>query len=519
MTSIPAALVSRAAPIRTARAATWALALVSLLTAVALYTRFSLDDELSRDEAISAYGAQQWARGVPFYTSIFDAKGPLSSALGGVAVWVSSLLGGNDLTAIRLLFLVMACATVAGVYVLAWRAWASRLAGLAAAATFVSFRGFAVDAIGGPDPKVPGTLFAVAALALLLRRRWFTGSLLAGLAALVWQPLGIYAVAAVAAAALGSDAGARMRCAARAAAGALAPVAATVGYYLVAGSLGALVQGMVVFPFTGVERKPETLGDRLGHIGATVDRHYGDARVLLWGGIVLLVILIARQVVGRRVSPRDPLVVAVAGTGAGVVAFTLSDFQGYPDLFPLLPYAALGVGGALGHAVRAVSPGRARRIAGGLGTLAVVTVVATAWRDYTQAAGELVALRPVQQAAAGRLERLAGPGGTIWVLGDPAVLVLTGRRNPSPFIYLNSGFDRYVAEHTPGGLTGFARGIIARRPDLVVLSSWTDVPRRRLVLSRLRSAYRRLRAEASILLVPRRGARRAARPARRSGAP
>src|SRR6478735_1319084 len=81
-------IVGALASSRASRVVPWALALLVLVVAVVLYTRFSLADLLSRDEAIAAYGAQQWAHGVPFYTSIFDAKGPLSSALGGVAVWV-----------------------------------------------------------------------------------------------------------------------------------------------------------------------------------------------------------------------------------------------------------------------------------------------------------------------------------------------------------------------------------------------------------------------------------------------
>ncbi|MCW2966787.1 MAG: hypothetical protein JWM71_559 [Solirubrobacteraceae bacterium] len=479
----------------------WALAVLALLLAVALYTRFSLSDLLSRDEAICAYGAQQWAHGVPFYTSIFDAKGPLSSALGGVAVWVASLIDFNDLTAIRLLFLAFACATAVGVYLLAARAWESQPAGIAAAVTFISFRGFAVDAMGGPDPKTPGVCFAVASMTLLLRRRWFTGGLMGGLALLVWQPLGGYAVLAVLAAVLGSDAGARTRSAVRAIAGVLTPIVVTFGYYLAAGSLTNLVDGMIVFPFTGVERDPETFGHRLSVITSTVNKYYGDTRVLLWGGLVLLPALVAWQVARRHTSVKDPLVVAVAGTGLVVALFTASDFQGYPDVFPLLPYAALGIGGAVGLGVRAIPLGRARQVAAGVGIAATAALAVLIWHDYSTAADSQRLTRDQQEIEAKRLSRLAGPGGTIWTLGNPAVLVFLHRRNPSRFIYLNAGFDVYVGKRTRGGLPGFADKILASRPAVIEVNQW-DTPGSLIVQARLAHAYRLRVFGHSLLFLP-----------------
>ena len=64
---------------------TWAGAILALLIAVVLFSRFGIDDELRRDEAIYAYGGQQMAQGVPPYLSILDPKTPLArpSASGG----------------------------------------------------------------------------------------------------------------------------------------------------------------------------------------------------------------------------------------------------------------------------------------------------------------------------------------------------------------------------------------------------------------------------------------------------
>jgi hypothetical protein len=51
-------------------------------------------------------------------------------------------------------------------------------------------------------------------------------------------------------------------------------------------------------------------------------------------------------------------------------------------------------------------------------------------------------------------------------------LVLTHRRNPSRFIYLNSGAANWKIKHTPGGLEGWKREILASNPAVVTISDW-----------------------------------------------
>jgi hypothetical protein len=70
------------------------------------------------------------------------------------------------------------------------------------------------------------------------------------------------------------------------------------------------------------------------------------------------------------------------------------------------------------------------------------------------------------------LERVAGPRGTVWALGDPTSLVLTHRRNPSRYIYLGSGVARWMIEHDPGGLAAWQVRIRAADPAVVVLGGW-----------------------------------------------
>src|SRR6185437_4766731 len=93
--------------------------------AVVLYTRFSINQRLWRDEAIYVYGAQRFAHGVPPYASIFDPKAPLATILGGLVALLARGLGLSDIKGIRLEFFVFSVLTVLAVYLVAKRLWSS----------------------------------------------------------------------------------------------------------------------------------------------------------------------------------------------------------------------------------------------------------------------------------------------------------------------------------------------------------------------------------------------------------
>ena len=172
-------------------------AAASVAVALLLFTRFTLGDVLQRDESIYAYAGQQMARGVPMYSSIFDPKTPLAGMIAGLAAGIARLLSINDLTFIRLTFFVLAVVTVLAMYLLGRVLWDSPLAGLVTATVFAAFRGFALDALTGPNAKTPGILAAVVAMVLMVRRQWFWAAFAGSVAFLVWQPLLIYAAVAV----------------------------------------------------------------------------------------------------------------------------------------------------------------------------------------------------------------------------------------------------------------------------------------------------------------------------------
>lgn len=449
--------------------------------AVALFTRFSLDDTLRRDEAIYTYGGQQLVHGVPFYVSIFDPKTPLAGMLAGLGALWAKVFGVDDVHSIRVLFFAFACLAVVAVYLLGNALWRSPLAGLVSAVAFASFKGFALDALGGPDAKTPGIFLGVLAMVLLVRRRWFWGAFAGSLAFLVWQPLVVYAAVAVLAAAIAiaPAPGERRRNVARAVAGAAIPVAAMIVYYALAGALPQFFEAAIRFPLTGIVRGHETLGQRLDFIALTVDGYYGRTRFLFWGGLVLLLVTLVARLVRRRSGlwavVKDPYVSIVILTFVALAVFSARDFQGYPDLYPLLPYAALGWGEAVTLArgwIARLGGGLWRRRAGAAVALAAVAgLVALTWVWYSIPAPRDRGL-VTQRGWATQLERLLGPRGNLYALGDPTPLVLTGRRNPSRYIYLGSGVAKWGVEHTPGRFAGWTGRIRAAHPAVVVLEGW-----------------------------------------------
>jgi hypothetical protein len=448
----------------------WAGAAFALVAGALLYTRFSLDDNFRRDEAIYAYAGQQLIRGVPMYVSIFDPKTPLAGMIAGLGAWWAKLFGGDDLHAMRIVFCAFAVAAVVGIYALGLQLWRSTLAAIAGAVAFIAFRGFAIDALGGPDAKTPGIAFGILAMLLLLRRRWFWGAFAGSLAFLVWQPLITYVLVAGLGALLLAERDTRGRAFVRVMAGAALPVAAIAVYYAIEGALPQLVEAAVRFPLTGVERGPETLGQRLSAIWEVSKLGYEAGHWVLWGGLVAAIVVLPLRVRReRRGVLGNPYAVIVIGSLLPLVAFTLRDFQGYPDLYPFLPYAAVGVGGAVAEISRL--HGSVRRVVTAVAAAAVAAGLVATWIWYSQPRDRDTAL-VAQRADAAMLQRVAGPRGTVWALGDPTSLVLTHRRNPSRFIYLGSGVAHWMISHDAGSVAGWQARIRAADPAVVVLGGW-----------------------------------------------
>ena len=461
-------------------------AVASVAVAVGLFSRFGINGMLSRDESIYAYGGQQLSHGVAPYASIFDPKTPLATLIAGAAAGFGRATGLNQIHLIRVAFFLFSCLAVLGVYLLARRLFQSTAAGFVAAVVFASFDGFAADALSGPDAKTPGIALLALSLWLMAARRWFWAAVAGSLAFLVWQPLVIYVVVALALAAGASYASRSWRPAALGVAGAGLPLVATVTYFAAAGTLGKFWESAFTFPLTGVKRPRQTLGDRLHKIAHVIHHAYRFSGVLFWVGVVLLVALVAGHLVrGRRrlrSALRDPIVCVVFATFVFEAAYVCTDFQGYPDVFPLLVYPALGLGAGAALALQAFAarPSEARRYATVGAVVPALALAGLSWNWFANSPMHDNHLRG-QEASGCGVGRLLGATGVLYALGDPTVLVTSGRRNPDRFVYMGSGVDQWKVRHTPGGFDGWTAQIARHDPKVVVLGGWKTALKARML--------------------------------------
>jgi hypothetical protein len=261
------------------------------------------------------------------------------------------------------------------------------------------------------------------------------------------------------------------------------PLLLTAAYFTVVGRLGDFVTTAFIFPVIGIRRGGETLVQRLKHIASVVHADYGISGDLFWLGTALLVVAIVVRIVSRsggwRATLTDPLVAVVGTTFAGVVLFSASDFQGYPDLYPLLPSAALGCGaGAAFLLARARTPA-ALRVATAAGLVVVLALTAVFWVAYGRVHGRHVDLVS-QQRDACTLNQVLGPNGRLQSLGDPRPLVLTHRRNPTRFIYLGSGIAQWHVDHLAGHLPAWEREIRSADADVIITKTWHGIWHKRM---------------------------------------
>ena len=455
--------------------------MLCVLIAIGLYTRFGLRGGLSRDESVYVYAGQRMAHGVAPYKSIFDPKGPFASMLSGLAALVARGTGLNDLYLIRLAFFACSVLTVLGIYLVAHRLWRSTLGAVTAAIVFASFLGFAEDALSGPDAKTPGVLAGVACMWLVARRNWTCAGVAAAIAALTWQPFAPFAIVLLVVAALTRDGARPWSAVLRAFVGCAVPTAATFVYLGIAGAWNDFVQAGVVFPFAGIQRTSETVPQRIGHVFSIVHEYYGvGGSVFLWTGMLAIAVLGAARLASRRTTLRarwtDPLVAIVLITMLAEALYACFDFQGYPDVYPLLPYGALGVGGLIAVVSDAVARGvRVRAVPIALGTaVAVLLGVLTGYSWHTFSDHPDNGRLGTQLSSACAADRILGRHGSMYALGDPVFLALTHQANPDRFIYLMSGVDEWKIKHTPGGLNGWLREIVDDHPAVIGMGGWHD---------------------------------------------
>jgi hypothetical protein len=441
---------------------------VVCLVAVVVYSLHGFRGYLDRDVALYAYGGQQVVDGVPPYVGVLNRAGPLAHILPGIGVAVARLVGADDLTSIRVVFMLFAVACVGVVYLATRDVFRSRLAGVAAAAAFLSFTGFVHYATYGPREKTPMTLFLALCLWAVCRRRWLWAGVALGLATLTLQIAFFVGAPAVVVGALLANPDWRSRALAlgRAAVGGLATLVLMVTYFALSRALYDFAEGYLLlnarYPSRG------SLASTPGEAWHRVVEGYGASTWVLVGGLVALVPLTWWAFRGRGkdgMPSAATLAATTAGAAGGVVWSVVGDFDRFPDAYPLLPFAAIGVGGVMFVLARRL-PQRA--------AVAVVAVASLVAASYATA-------HSVRTRDTGLDEQRALVDDSLAVVGDdarilsvwaPQAMVLSGQRNATRHQTFGGGLSRYVEDTWPGGMAGLVREEFATKPTFVATMPW-----------------------------------------------
>ena len=435
------------------------LVVVALLSLV-VYLLHGFDKALGRDLGVYAYGGQRFLEGDPPYVGILNRAGPLAHALPGVGIWLGRLVGVADVHGARGFFMLIAVLCVCLVYVVTRDLTRSRAAAVVAATAFLGFQGFLDLATNGPREKTAMVLFLLGALLAVLHRRWTVCGACVALGTLTWQPVFFVAVVIAVVGAVLTPEG-RLQALGRMVIGGLVPTVVVVAYYAALGAVHTFLDGFVLInaQYT-VQPSPFSHTDA---VWTDLGNGYGAS---LW---VIVLGLLAVPVLGL-LSLRDAwraqerTAATWVALGAGWVAglgWSAIAYNAWMDLFVMLPFAALGVGGSAAWMFRRLDPRAAVGVATALALVgtayAMVFSVTTRGDDLHE-----------QRASIAAVLRSGPHPATILSLQAPEVLVLTNRVNPSPYQMFDHGFPDYIDATYPGGLEGYLAWIQRTAPTYVV---------------------------------------------------
>jgi Dolichyl-phosphate-mannose-protein mannosyltransferase len=433
------------------------------LVALVVYLMHGFDGLLATDEGIYAYAGQQVAQGVAPYVGIANRVGPLAHLLPGGAAVVARGIGVDDLLAMRVFFMLIAVACVGLAYLVGRDVFRSRFAGVASAAALLSIHGFIELATYGPREKTPMVLFMLASLLAIAHQRWLTTGVLVSLATLTWQPSFFPLIAAaLVAVLLGAPRRDWWRALARVTVGGLVPTAVTIGSYAAIDRLQMFLDCFVLInaKYTYGLRK-SVLYDPAAE-WVEMDRHYGASLWVIFAGLAAL--LVSAAVAAARRGDREPRIAALVGYGVGAlvaIGWTSQALDGWPDVFLVFPFAAVGVGSLVQIVVNR-APGK----------VALASTLAVAAACTAMAVGFSVGGhddRLVEQRRATETLLKVLPHARVYSVAAPQSLVLTHQRQGSRFQLFAHGMFQYLNDTYPGGIRGYRLWVAQRAPTVIAL--------------------------------------------------
>jgi hypothetical protein len=453
----------RTGTLRHVRSHEWGDPALVGIVALVVYALHGYDGVLDRDLGVFTYGGLQVSHGTPPYVDIFNSVGPLADAVPALAMWLGHLVGADPVLGSRLFFTVLSALCCSLLSVLARDALGSRAAGFVTPALFLPFLCFLDLASDGPREKTTMVLFLLACLILVGRRRWALAGACAALATLTWQPVLAVALGALAAAVLLDQQDTKRRILLRFTLGGLVPSAITVGYFLAAGALSQALDGFIVINAKYTHQP--SLFSQHSRMAGIEWAAYGWSLVLVVAGLLGLFVLGVRALPSARrptVSPVARLLVVCAAGGLVGTVWTVLVVNGGPDLFVLLPLAALGMGGV---ALLLIDPLPRRAALAGVVAVAGFGLVAGLIESVTTRDDQLNLERADVTAVLG-----TQPADAMVVsLSAPQVLVLGGRESPVQYQLMTDNQERYLDATYPGGMPGFLGTLRRLDPTFVAV--------------------------------------------------
>ncbi len=399
-------------------------ALIIFFLSLFLYVSLGLFSPLWRDGGIYFYAAQRVAEGIPPYVGIFDHKGP------GMPLILGLLLRGyriffRPLPLYELLFLrsilAITCSLIPVFLYLIGVEFFREKTALISALIFLSFAGFSVYAGGGPRPKSLMLLFEVMFFYFMAKDKPFWGGVFSSLAAIIWQPMGLLSL-------VGLFVLSDRRKILGYLSGLVLPAILTLSYFAYHGAVGELWNGAVVFNIKYLDRNNILVNSR--NIIRSILRGYPNSSVFVVLGILAFPFLCR-----AKKCPKILL-----WTFPWPLLWSLIDYQNYPDLFPVLPYAALGAGYLLGKAID--TDLKFKIVVSGLVVLSFIPLGFFSGPYLLR-----------QYKEANRIKKKFS--GKIITIGAPHYMALASLKNPDRYLFVIRGIDRKIEREFPGGIKGW----------------------------------------------------------------
>lgn len=481
----------------------WMIALALVAGIYALQYNILLQP-IPPDTTFHIYAAQQILDGHPIYRDVAIIKAPLSDFATALALIGARAIGISDIMGARLMSLLVAMATTSVTYLAGRVLLNSRAVGILAALVMAGYDFYGWRAITGPEPKAFVILFAFLAFLSVAKRRWIWAGVCAMLSALAWQP-SLMVVAFVLAAAASHEPSSfrisdfRFRIeiralqssmirVARVAFGAMLPLLAVIIYLVANDALSAAfnltIRANLMHWNTSTAQRSlwQIFTENVTYIW-NWGRVYCFSPIehrLVAVGILGLVGIFGAEIRAARQQKRLPITLERTPWllySLGFAAFSVVDFNFCPDLFPILPSLALGVGWLGWQLARGVNALVARfttvqntaPISQGLVTLMGLALIAIYFLDVR---GYVVRGTNFhdQQDVTRAVQKYLATDDRVLSFGNVIALVELRRANASKILHLGSKSGLGVLATEPGGMQGLVAALDRDPPKVITLA-------------------------------------------------